>query len=108
MTTYVSKSDFLAALSVAEFDAEVSGLGTVRIRPLTLMERAAMTRDFGDDTPGMQAAALVAGMVEPKLTLEDVAAIREGKAGLVDHLTILITDASGMGDEFQKKAGPGS
>ena len=110
---YVSRDTFLAALSVEEQDLEIEGLGTVRIRPLTLTQRAEMQRKFMDkenriDTLRMQTATLLMGLVAPQLTEADLAVIEQGRPGLVDKVSMRILDASGMADDFEKKAGSGS
>ena len=86
---YVSRDDFLKALTITEEDFEVAGLGTVRIKPLSLSDRAAIQKantgkDGQIDVLEMQTAALIAGMVEPKLTGEDVTECTGGARGLSD------------------------
>jgi len=112
---YVSKSDFLQALTITEEDFTVAGLGTVRIKPLSLADRAAIQRKYTSkdgqiDVLEMQMAALLAGLVEPKLTTDDVAALKVGRPSVVDAITLRIMETSGMGDTetFEKKVGSGS
>ena len=112
LTTYISKKDFLHALSVTEQDFDVPGLGSVRIRALTLAERGVMQKKYikgeGVDNMGMQTELLLKGLVSPRLSEKDVAAIKAGLPGLVDMITLKIMGASGMGENFEKKVGPGS
>lgn len=112
---YVSRDDFLKALTITEEDFEVPGLGTVRIKPLSLSDRAAIQKantgkDGQLDVLEMQTAALIAGMVEPKLTGDDVTALRAGRPGVIDAITLRVMETSGMepSETFEKKVGSGS
>ncbi len=112
--SYISKDDFLTALAITEEDFALPGeLGTVRIKPLSLADRAAIQKAHTDkegktDILGMQTSALLAGLVTPRLTLDDVAALKAGRPAVVDAITMHIMDTSGMADDFEKKAGAGS
>ena len=111
---YITKDDFLTALTIVEEDFTLPGeLGTVRIKPLSLADRADIQRlNTGKDGKlnilEMQTAALLAGLVQPKLTQDDVAALRAGRPAMVDAITLRIMDTSGMQDDFEKKVGDGS
>jgi hypothetical protein len=112
---YVSRDDFLKALTISEEDFDVAGLGTVRIKPLSLADRAAVQKantgkDGQLDVLEMQTAALITGLVEPKLTIDDVAALRAGRPGVIDAITLRVLETSGMesSDAFEKKVGSGS
>lgn len=112
--TYITKDDFLTALAIVEEDFTLPGeLGTVRIKPLSLADRAAIQKqntgkDGQLDILEMQTAALLAGLIEPKLTQDDMVALRAGRPALVDAITLRIMETSGMQDDFEKKVGDGS
>ena len=114
MDIYISKDDFLNALTITEEDFTLPNeLGTVRIKPLSLSDRADIQRlntnkDGKLDILEMQTAALLAGLMQPKLTQEDLAALRAGRPALVDAITLRIMETSGMQDDFEKKVGDGS
>lgn len=112
---YVSRDDFLKALTITEEDFDVAGLGTVRLKPLSLEDRAAIqkanTGKGGQlDVLEMQTAALLAGLVEPKLSQADVAALRAGRPAVIDAITLRVMETSGMepAEVFEKKVGSGS
>lgn len=111
---YISKDGFLTALTITEEDFTLPGeLGTVRIKPLSLSDRAGIQKqntgkDGKLDILAMQTAALLTGLVQPKLTQDDLAALRAGRPALVDAITLRIMETSGMQDDFEKKVGDGS
>lgn len=110
---YVSRDEFLKLLAIDEQEFALAGLGTVVYRPLSLDERQTIMERHQDkagkiNTAGMMAECVVAGLVNPKLTRDDIAAIRKGKAAAIDELAKAIVGASGMGDEFEGEAGDGS
>jgi len=113
LDNYVGHDDFMQALKITEEDFAVKGLGTVRIKPLSLSDRAGIQKqhtgkDGQLDVLGMQTAALLAGLVAPKLTADDVEALRNGKPAIIDAITLRVMETSGMDPDFEKKAGDGS
>jgi len=113
LSSYVSHDDFMKALVITEEDFAVKGLGTVRIKPLSLSDRAGIQKqhtgkDGQLDVLGMQTAALLSGLVSPKLTSEDVDALRNGKPAVIDAITFRVMETSGMDPDFEKKVGDGS
>lgn len=112
---YVSKSDFLQALAIEEEDLTVPGLGVVRIKPLSLADRAAIqktntSKDGQIDVLAMQTSALLAGLVEPRISGDDVALLQAGRPAILDAIVLRIMEASGMEptEAFEKKVGSGS
>lgn len=113
MTTYVERDAFLRALTITEEDMEIPGLGTVKIKPLTLVERDELRRKFtrsdGDvDVVAMQTWALIKGMVRPKLEEDDIERLRQGRAAMIDEIVTRIIEASGMAPDFTDDRGTGS
>ena len=96
MTKYLNQSDFLTGILGTPEDLEVSGLGTVLIRALTVAEVTQIQRDHKDDTTGMMLAAVCAGLVEPKLDAESVAQMQQAAAGYVVTIANRIMVLSGM------------
>lgn len=109
---FVSREGFLRALVIEEQELEIQGLGTVRFRPLSLEERQSLseanTRNGKQDTAAMMAATIVKGLVEPKLSDADVAAIRKGNPAVIDSLAMAIASYSGTDGAFEGEAGSGS
>ena len=106
--TYLDRAALLAALTnLQERDVDEPLLGgVVRIRELTAGERqqaldAALAVDPDNADNALYRAMVVSfGLVEPKLSIEDVGALREGRwqAVLNLHLAILGLSEAAPGD----------
>lgn len=84
--------------------------GTVRIRSLSHAQRQDIQKQsMGEDgTPDQDLAtmlSLVASIVEPELTVEDIKALREQDASVIDELSISIGSLNLMGRAGDIKKG---
>jgi len=110
MSSYINKSDFLAALAGIPVDYELPGVGTVKVRGLTLLESNELQRKHGNDGAAVMCEAITLCVVEPKLDAADVEAIQRGQQGIVVELGNKILTLSGLKQDgdLEKKAGNGS
>jgi hypothetical protein len=106
----VSAKDFLAAISAEPVEHEMPGVGTVKVRALTAGEGQRLVAVGQNDNDEMMFQAVRLGLVEPALTDDDLAALRQSKAGPVMRLAAHIMRLSGMVDDelMQGEAGGGS
>ena len=110
MSSYINKSDFLAALAGIPVDYELPGVGTIKVRGLTLLESNELQRKHNNDGLAVMCEAITLCVVEPKLDAADVAVIQRSQQRLVLELGHKIQVLSGMvqDEDLQKKAGNGS
>lgn len=109
MTNYLSADDFLAGITGHAVDFTLEGVGTVRLRGLTALEMSEFANMETKDMAAQVAATnrLVAyGLVEPKLSAEQVDALSKAQALFVKALSDRIQELS-VGSE-KKADGDGS
>lgn len=104
MSRYLTKADFLAGITLKPVDFEVDGLGTVQVRGLSIAESTAINDRCGEDNIKKGMEAVVVGMCNPQLSLDDVQALYDGDPRKVSALAVRISELSGSGDE--KAQGP--
>lgn len=92
--------DFLAAISGGTELYEVEGVKgvTVELRSLTFAEVQQLSSANKDDSTEMAFQALVLGLVNPKLDEEQLAQVRQGKAGPLMKIAQRVMQISGMVD----------
>lgn len=105
---YLSTDDFLAGILGESVDYEVAGLGTIKLRSLEMVEVQKIRAATADDIDtAMQ--TVIYGMVEPKLSTENLAALGKARPGVINQIGRRIMELSGMVDDDEKKAKtPGS
>lgn len=110
MSSYINKSDFLAALAGIPVDYTIEGVGTVKVRGLSILESNELNRKHNGDGAAIMCEAITLCVVEPKLEAADVAAIQRGQSSIIIKLGHKIQLLSGMAldEELEKKAGNGS
>lgn len=113
---YLSADDFLAGITLETEDLDVAGVGTVRIRALSLHEvdnvrrRAIAKKGDEPDAGKLMAGAIVYALVEPKLPESAVDTLLSGSAGRLTAVARRILALSGLGEqeEIDPLAGGGS
>lgn len=107
--------DALFRPRVDEDDVEIPGVGTVRVRGLTRHEVLAAQQGRLGDTMAAERAMLALGMLDPKLTEDEVARWQRAcPAGEMEPVTRKIQELSGMLDGSPKSGlrgdgdGPGA
>ena len=110
MSSYINKSDFLAALAGIPVDYTIEGVGTVKVRGLSILESNELQRKHNGDGVAIMCEAITLCVVEPKLTADDIKAIQGGLPGVVTEIGDKIMVLSGMktNEDLEKKAGNGS
>lgn len=104
-----SAADILQAVDIDEVDVDVPEWGlVVRVRGISRAEYRAIEKLSTDPATGETDAELadvhllVAGMLEPRVTVEEATAIVNGKSiPSVGKVTKAIMEASGLGAGFQ-------
>ncbi|NJN84429.1 MAG: hypothetical protein HC802_20565 [Caldilineaceae bacterium] len=113
-TPVISVDDFLAGILGEEELYDLAGVGVVRIRSLTSAEVERMPEASGENSHRFMRAVIGAGLVEPKLTAEQVGQLENGKAGTVTTLATRILEISGrsnsqeVAEDLKKPPGGGS
>lgn len=104
---HLTKEQLLAALAVREEDYDLAGIegilnfGTIRIRGLNVSDGLPALQQQDDPAARLKMICLM-GIVEPKLTPEDLDELGECSAELVSNLALRIMQISGMvADEVQ-------
>lgn len=100
----LSKEELLANRGLPEDVIEIPELGgAVRVRGLSRKEFLRLNE--GDDGFDFEDRALAAGMLEPKLTLEEVSHLRDISPGMeLQKVFMRINELSGVGKEAAKAA----
>lgn len=104
MAKFITVEELLASPNADQIteEVEIAGLGTVKICAFSKamhsrMMREAQPKGGGDlDLEKFEALALVNGLAEPKLTLEQAQQLREKRWGAVQELLNHVWDLSGM------------
>lgn len=96
--TYLSTADFLNGITLEPVDVEVKGLGTVQVRGLTAMEMARITDRAKGDSAEVMVLAAYYGLVQPRLTEDDLPALRGAAALRFAPIMQRIMELSGQGD----------
>lgn len=96
------KAALLAPDDFDTVDIEIDGIGTVTVKPLSrddsyLVAQKKNVRDA-------EAQMIVLGMVHPPLTFPEALALAKKRAGIVQTITDVISDISGMGEGARKEA----
>lgn len=100
----VSK-DQLFTTRLTEEDVEIPGIGKVRVRALSRAEVLAFRNRTVQDVTEMERALVAAGMVDPKLTEDEVLKWQEASAaGELEPVTRTISRLSGMDEGAAKEA----
>lgn len=110
MSGYINKNEFLAALAGIPVDYVVEGIGTIKIRGLSVLESNELNRKHNGDGSAIVCDAITMCVIEPQLGPSDVEAIRRGLPGFVQNLGDKIMTLSGLrpDEDLEKKVGPGS
>jgi hypothetical protein len=100
----LSKEELLANRGLPEDVVEVPELGgAVRVRGLSRKEFLRLNE--GDDGYDFEDRALAAGMLEPKLTIEEVSQLRDLSPGMeLQEVVMKINELSGVGKDAAKEA----
>ena len=94
---YLTSADLFAAATGQTVDFDVPGIGTVKLRSLTVLEFSDITR--GDkDKPRMMAMTVSAGMVEPSLSYDELMGLRAGAIRIYDTIAQRILELSALAD----------
>jgi len=106
----IAAADFLRAIQQAEEYFDLPGVGTVKLRSLSTRDAQTAYQKYGDNRADLMAPVVSAGMIEPKLTEEQVAALYDSKAGPVTALFERIGEISAINpsEELSDLAGGGS
>jgi hypothetical protein len=105
---YLTPDEFFAGIVGEAEDYEVPGLGTIQIRPLTLMESRQLSQEHADDEVGLTIAAVQMAMVKPAMPAESVEKLQGAAAGKFMLIANRVMQLSGMADDSEKKVGGGS
>lgn len=110
MSSYINKNEFLAALTGIPVDYTMDGIGTIKVRGLSVLESNELNRKYNGDGSAIVCEAITLCVVEPKLSAEDIAAIKGSLPGFVQDLGNKIMTLSGLrqDEDLEKKAGIGS
>lgn len=89
---------------LAEADVEIPGLGAVRVRALSRSEVMSL-KAVATDVEAVDRRMLFLGMVDPKLTEDEVVRwYAASPAGEIEPVTLKITELSGMTEGAAKEA----
>jgi hypothetical protein len=105
---------FLRAIQQAEEYFDLPGVGTVKIKSLSTRDAQRIYQQHGNDRAALVVAVVSAGLVEPALTEEQVAALHDARSGPVVALFERIGRISGISEteeqaeELADLAGGGS
>lgn len=106
--SYLTPDDFLIGVLGQAVDFDVSGLGTVRVRGLTVGEVSEIRRVTRGDGTLLLAHTISLGMVEPHMTVEQLLAAPAGMATKFEEIGVRIAELSGLSDDReQQDAFPG-
>lgn len=105
---YLTPDDFMFGLLGQAVDFDVSGLGTVAVRGLTVGEVSEIQRATRGNGTQLLAYTISLGMVEPHMTVEQLLAAPAGMATKYEEIGVRIAELSGLTDDKeQQDAFPG-
>ena len=93
---YLTADDFLAAATGQTVDFDAPGLGTVKLRSLTVLEFSDIAKS--NDQGRVMVLTVAKGMVEPSISYDDLMAMRAGMLKLLDPIAMRIAELSALGD----------
>jgi len=96
---YLTKADFLAGITLKPQDLEIDGLGTVQVRGLGLAEMNEIRAAIGDNELLLVVHGAHRGLVNPQLSLEDLALLGQANPLVVSEIGKKVFEISGMGQE---------
>jgi hypothetical protein len=96
--SYLSKADFLAGITQKPVEFEVPGLGWVLLRGLTTLELAELQTQYESQPIELMVRGVQLGMVEPALSVEDLAALNQSNPGKVSLISQRVYELSGQGN----------
>jgi hypothetical protein len=100
----LTAEEFLAALVGQPVEIQIDGLGTVRARGLTQLEYERIASETGKSDVLTMHRTIQAGLVEPALTMEQLAQIGLHKTGVIKPLFFKILSLSADNEEDKKEA----
>lgn len=105
----VSKADFFAALKREEKYYDLPGVGTVKIRGMSVAEAQRLYQAHEKSRPDLVVAVVQTCMTEPQLAEEDAQALYDAKAGPVTKLfEEIMAMSADPTEELAGEAGAGS
>ena len=100
---YLTPDDFLMGVLGQAVDFDVSGLGTVKVRGLTVGEVSEIRRLTRGDGALLLAHTISLGMVEPHMTAEQLLAAPAGMATKYEEIGVRIAELSGLTDDREQQ-----
>ena len=100
---YLTPDDFLPGLLGQAVDFDVSGLGAVRLRGLTVGEVSEIQRTTRGNGVQLLAHTISLGMVEPHMTAEQLLAAPAGMATKFEEIGVRIAELSGLSDDREQQ-----
>lgn len=104
---YLSAADLLAAAVGETTDFELPGLGTVKLRSLTVLEYATLLREAASDPVMTNMKTVALGMVEPALSLDELLALRAGAIASFVPAAERIAELSALANKVELANFPG-
>lgn len=98
----VSAAEMLAALVGQPVPLDVDGLGTVRVRGLTLLEYERILAEVGESEVQTLLNTVAAGLVEPALTSEELAQAGMQSVAVLRPIFDRILTLSALNPETEK------
>ncbi len=92
----MNKRDFLDGICGKAVDFKVEGLGTIKVKGLTVLATKEIQADYEQDPVGAAIATLLYGVVEPSLDKDDLQAIYQANSGMVMKIAQRISELSGL------------
>jgi hypothetical protein len=98
----LTAAELLAALVGQSVEFALDGLGTVRVRGLTMLEYEQIRATVGDSEVRTMHAVMAAGLVEPQLSAAELEAISLGRATTASPLFWKIMSLSALNPDDEK------
>lgn len=92
----MNKTDFLNAICGKSVVRQIDGI-EVEIKALTVLEVQQLQSTSDPVEQSMQ--MIIAGLVNPQLSKDDIEALKQAKAGFIAKLAKEISELSGLSDE---------
>lgn len=92
---YLTREEFFHGVETDEEDYEIPGVGTIRLRGMEV-KTGLEAMGSGDDAGTRFQKVILAGVINPKLTVADLAVITDGKIGVIQDIAMAIMKLSGI------------
>lgn len=114
MSKYLTADEFIVGITGGTQDVAIKGLGTIKIRALSVLDVEKIAREVGGNDVRAGLAMVQYGIVEPALSAEQLQQIEQARPGVIAQISQAVQRLSGItrdaeaAESLENLAGNGS